>query len=164
MALANGPKLGYDDLNQLMEKPTDLLFRIGKLAWLNTRKVAKFDLHFTELLGVDLPQSYQKETWQMDERERLDALPRLKHEGNNLYQNKKNAEASLIYAQAIGIIEQLQLKYFQSSIIGGSQWFEKFFFFVCLFYIEKSQVKKNGEPWQTWRYLFYSTTLSANCC
>uniref|UniRef100_A0A0P5NMD3 Aryl hydrocarbon receptor-interacting protein AIP722 n=1 Tax=Daphnia magna TaxID=35525 RepID=A0A0P5NMD3_9CRUS len=91
MALANGPKLGYDDLNQLMEKPTDLLFRI-------------------ELLGVDLPQSYQKETWQMDERERLDALPRLKHEGNNLYQNKKNAEASLIYAQAIGIIEQLQLK------------------------------------------------------
>lgn len=57
----------------------------------------------------------------MDERERLDALPRLKHEGNNLYQNKKNAEASLIYAQAIGIIEQLQLKYFQSSIIGGSQ-------------------------------------------
>lgn len=51
----------------------------------------------------------------MDERERLDALPRLKHEGNNLYQNKKNAEASLIYAQAIGIIEQLQLKYFQSS-------------------------------------------------
>ena len=31
MALANGPKLGYDDLNQLMEKPTDLLFRIGNL-------------------------------------------------------------------------------------------------------------------------------------
>nr|CAG4637181.1 EOG090X09NR [Ceriodaphnia reticulata] len=91
MALANGPKLGYDDLNQLMEKPTDLLFRI-------------------ELLAVDLPQSYKKETWQMSENERLDALPRLKEEGNELYKSKKNAEASKLYAQAIGIIEQLQLK------------------------------------------------------
>ncbi|EFX72952.1 hypothetical protein DAPPUDRAFT_325741 [Daphnia pulex] len=91
MALVNGPKLGYDDLNQLMEKPSDYLFRI-------------------ELLGVDLPQSYQKETWQMDENERINALPRLRLEGNELYQNKKNAEASKIYAQAIGIIEQLQLK------------------------------------------------------
>ena len=47
----------------------------------------------------------------MDESERLHALPKLKREGNELYQNKQNAEASKIYAQAIGIIEQLQLKY-----------------------------------------------------
>ena len=63
-----------------------------------------------ELLGVDLPQSYKKETWQMDENVRLDALPKLRLEGNELYQNKKNDEASKIYAQAKGIIEQLQLK------------------------------------------------------
>nr|CAG4647221.1 EOG090X09NR [Megafenestra aurita] len=91
MALANGPKLGYEDLNQLMEKPTDLLFRI-------------------EVLGVDHPESYKKETWQMDENERLEAIPRLRQEGNELYKNKKNAEAAKLYAQAIGIIEQLQLK------------------------------------------------------
>ena len=60
---------------------------------------------------MDLPESYKKETWQMDESERLHALPKLKREGNELYQNKQNAEASKIYAQAIGIIEQLQLKY-----------------------------------------------------
>lgn len=47
----------------------------------------------------------------MDEDERLKALPRLRQEGNELYQNKKNAEAAKLYAQAIGIIEQLQLKY-----------------------------------------------------
>jgi hypothetical protein len=32
MALVNGPKLGYDDLNHLMEKPSDYLFRIGKFS------------------------------------------------------------------------------------------------------------------------------------
>lgn len=111
MALANGPKLGYDDLNQLMEKPSDLLFRIGNKVLTEQLKETLVQFMFqTELLGIDLPQSYQKETWQMDEKERINALPRLRQEGNDLYQNKKNAEASKIYAQAIGIIEQLQLK------------------------------------------------------
>nr|CAG4649505.1 EOG090X09NR [Scapholeberis mucronata] len=91
MAMANGPKLGYEDLNSLMEKPSDLIFRI-------------------ELLGVDPPQSYKKEAWQMDENEKLNALPKMKDEGNELYKEKKYSEAAKIYGEAIGIIEQLQLK------------------------------------------------------
>ncbi len=47
----------------------------------------------------------------MDENEKLAAIPTLREEGNNLYREKKIAEASKVYAQAIGIIEQLQLKY-----------------------------------------------------
>ena len=30
--MANGPKLGYDDLNKLVETPSDLVFRIGLLS------------------------------------------------------------------------------------------------------------------------------------
>nr|CAG4646413.1 EOG090X09NR [Macrothrix elegans] len=91
MALANGPKLGYDDLNKLMENPSDLLFRI-------------------ELLSVELPQSYKKEAWQMNEGEKIEAIPKLREEGNELYKNKKIEEATKVYAQAVGILEQLQLK------------------------------------------------------
>lgn len=111
MALANGPKLGYEDLNQLMEKPTDLLFRIGKFYSVSFKNLPN-SIFLTEVLGVDHPESYKKETWQMDENERLEAIPRLRQEGNELYKNKKNAEAAKLYAQAIGIIEQLQLKYY----------------------------------------------------
>ncbi len=64
MALAGGggPQTGYADLNQLMERPRDLVFTL-------------------ELLGHDPPLSYAKEPWQMDETEKLQALPRLKERG-----------------------------------------------------------------------------------
>jgi len=91
MSMAKGPKLGYDDLNHLAEHPSNLLFRI-------------------ELLSVEPPCSYKKEPWQMDEKEKLAALPKLKDEGNQLYKEKKISEAAHSYAQALGILEQLQLK------------------------------------------------------
>nr|CAG4642649.1 EOG090X09NR [Evadne anonyx] len=91
MSMAQGPKFGYDDLNHLAEHPSNLLFRI-------------------ELLSVEPPRSYKKELWQMDENEKLAALPKLKDEGNQLYKEKKIAEAAHNYAQALGILEQLQLK------------------------------------------------------
>lgn len=47
----------------------------------------------------------------MDEGEKLAALPGLKEEGNALYKDKKIAEAAKVYAKAIGILEQLQLRY-----------------------------------------------------
>lgn len=48
----------------------------------------------------------------MDEKEKLNAIPRMKDEGNELYKEKKYSEAAKIYGEAIGIIEQLQLKYY----------------------------------------------------
>jgi AH receptor-interacting protein len=47
----------------------------------------------------------------MNESEKIKALPKLKEDGNLLYQKKQFSEASKLYAQAIGILEQLQLKY-----------------------------------------------------
>lgn len=92
MSMAKGPNLGYDDLNHLAEHPSTLLFKI-------------------ELLSVEPPRSYKKEPWQMDENEKLAALPKLKDEGNQFYKAKKISEAAHSYAQALGILEQLQLKY-----------------------------------------------------
>ncbi len=76
----------------------------------------------------------------MNENERLDALPKLKQEGNELYQNKKNAEASKLYAQAIGIIEQLQLKY----EINHYQIIKQIFTFVKMC----DREKPGEEEWQ----------------
>ena len=92
MAMANGPKLGYDDLNNLMEKPSDLVFTM-------------------ELLSFDPPESYKKEPWQMDETEKMDALPKLREDGNHFYKENNISEASKMYSQALGILEQLLLKY-----------------------------------------------------
>ena len=47
----------------------------------------------------------------MNESEKIKALPKLREDGNKLYQKKQFSEASKLYAQAIGILEQLQLKY-----------------------------------------------------
>lgn len=62
------------------------------------------------MLSVEHPECYKKETWQMDENEKIKILPKLKDDGNQLYKEKKIDEASKLYAQAIGILEQLQLK------------------------------------------------------
>ena len=47
----------------------------------------------------------------MNEDEKLAAIPKLKEEGNELYKNRQNAEAADKYAQAIGMLEQLLLRY-----------------------------------------------------
>jgi len=46
----------------------------------------------------------------MDEQEKLEALPKLKDEGNQFYKEKNISKAAHSYAQALGILEQLQLK------------------------------------------------------
>lgn len=83
--------VGYDDLNMLIKSPCDLEFII-------------------ELLQVEAPEEYEKETWQMEESEKLRRIPELKSEGNQLYYNKEYLKASEKYAMAIGMLEQLMLK------------------------------------------------------
>lgn len=46
----------------------------------------------------------------MDEKEKLDIIPKLKERGNDEFRQKKYKEASENYAKAIGILEQLMLK------------------------------------------------------
>lgn len=64
-----------------------------------------------ELISVEQPEDYQKESWQMDEQEKLNMIPKLREKGNEEFRQKKFKNASENYAKAIGILEQLMLKY-----------------------------------------------------
>nr|CAD7428299.1 unnamed protein product [Timema monikensis] len=82
--------IGYQDLNQLIKDPCDLEFTI-------------------ELMKVEAPEDYEKESWQMNEEEKLGAVPALREEGNRLYRGRDYVAAASKYAQAIGLLEQLML-------------------------------------------------------
>jgi len=91
MAMQAEGGLGYDDLNLLMKQPEDLEF-------------------IMELLTVDQPEEYEKESWQMDADEKLDSVPQLKSDGNMLFGAKDYAGASEKYKHALGRLEQLMLR------------------------------------------------------
>jgi len=91
MAMQAEGGLGYDDLNLLMKEPEDLEF-------------------IMELLSVEQPEDYKKEGWQMDPEEKLDSVPKLKAEGNQLFSSKDYEGASEKYRQALGRLEQLMLR------------------------------------------------------
>ena len=82
---------GYPDLDKLLLNDQDLTFEI-------------------ELLKVDQPGEYKKETWQMDVGEKLSAVPRMREEGNELYKQKNYKEAAEKYSVALGCLEQLCLR------------------------------------------------------
>ncbi|XP_031552452.1 AH receptor-interacting protein-like [Actinia tenebrosa] len=82
---------GYADLDKLARKPRDLIFEM-------------------ELMSVDNPGQYEKETWQMDPSEKLSVIPKLKQEGNELYAKKEYEAAADKYAKALGLLEQLSLR------------------------------------------------------
>ena len=91
MAMQAEGGLGYDDLNQLMKSPEDLEF-------------------IFELLHVEQPEDYEKESWQMDADEKLSSVPALKSEGNTLFGVKDYTGASEKYTAALGRLEQLMLR------------------------------------------------------
>ena len=70
------------------------------------------DLDFTlELLSVEQPEEYKKEAWQMDAGEKMGEIPALREEGNRLYMERRVDEAEEKYKTAIGMLEQLMLRY-----------------------------------------------------
>jgi AH receptor-interacting protein len=83
--------VGYNDLNDILKDPSDLEFTI-------------------ELLKVEQPEDYEKESWQMNEDEKLKLVPQLKELGNEEFKKRNYQTASDHYAKAIGIIEQLMIK------------------------------------------------------
>ncbi|XP_074642200.1 AH receptor-interacting protein-like [Tubulanus polymorphus] len=91
MSMAEQGGLGYCDLDDLMKNPIDLEFTL-------------------ELVKVEEPGDYRKEAWSMNEDEKIDAIPKLKEEGNLLYKEKKYKAAADVYAEAIGMLEQLLLR------------------------------------------------------
>jgi AH receptor-interacting protein len=110
---------GYKDLNQLIKEPCDLVFRIGTCLLVLSCKPVQFvtpkklfgisHIAVPELLRVEAPEDYQKESWQMNEEEKLNAVPGLHAEGNSLFNSKDYTAASEKYALALGMLEQLML-------------------------------------------------------
>ncbi|XP_068174062.1 aryl-hydrocarbon-interacting protein-like 1 [Antennarius striatus] len=83
--------LGYDDLNELMKEPKPLYFVL-------------------ELLKVQQPSEYNRETWAMSDEERLKAVPVLHGQGNKLYKQGEYNKATQKYKEAIICIKNVQTK------------------------------------------------------
>lgn len=83
--------IGYKDLDELFTKPCDLEFII-------------------EVVSIERPEEYERETWQLSEDERRAAVQKYRELGNEFYRSKQFAEAEAKYEAALGIVEQLLTK------------------------------------------------------
>lgn len=84
--------LGHADLDSLMAEPQPLEFIL-------------------EVLRIELPGEYERETWTMAEDEKRAVLPTLREDGNALYKQGLHKEAAEKYASALGVLEGLMLRY-----------------------------------------------------
>ena len=69
-----------------------------------------FCFYTSELLELILPEQYEKESWSMNETEKLESIPRLKAEGNNAYKLGNYEAASVKYGHALSMLEDLMLQ------------------------------------------------------
>lgn len=83
--------MGYKDLDKLFSNPCDLEFII-------------------ELLEVELPEQYEKDSWQLTDDEKTVAIETLRERGNQYYKMKNYQKAEESYRSALGMLEQLMLK------------------------------------------------------
>ncbi|NWS76696.1 AIP protein, partial [Crotophaga sulcirostris] len=83
--------LGYPDLDELQKNPQPLIFDI-------------------EVLKVEAPGSYQQDPWAMTDEEKLQAVPQIHKQGNELYRQGKVQEAASKYYDAIACLKNLQMK------------------------------------------------------
>uniref|UniRef100_A0A674CCV0 Aryl hydrocarbon receptor interacting protein like 1 n=1 Tax=Salmo trutta TaxID=8032 RepID=A0A674CCV0_SALTR len=83
--------LGYDDLDQLQKEPQPLYFVL-------------------ELLRVHWPSEYDRESWALNDEERLKAVPLLHSQGNKLYKLGRYQDATNKYKKAIVCIKNIQHK------------------------------------------------------
>ncbi|XP_072909563.1 aryl-hydrocarbon-interacting protein-like 1 isoform X1 [Hemitrygon akajei] len=83
--------LGYDDLDELQKEPQPLIFVI-------------------ELLKVESPSAYKRETWAMNDDEKLKAVPLLHGTGNKLFKLGRYPEALAKYREAVICLKNLQVK------------------------------------------------------
>ncbi|KAK9393530.1 aryl-hydrocarbon-interacting protein-like 1 [Crotalus adamanteus] len=82
---------GYEDLDELQKTPQPLIF-------------------IMELFKVEDPSSYRRDTWAMNNDEKLAAVPKLHTEGNRLVLSRKFKEAAEKYQEAVICLRNLQVK------------------------------------------------------
>lgn len=111
--------IGYKDLDELLANPSDMDFVIGtnsrnfcvpRLNVINEWIVC-FTFESTEMISIELPEEYQRDSWQLSEDEKTKAIHVLREEGNALYAKGDRDAAELKYHSAIAIIEQLLMKW-----------------------------------------------------
>ncbi|CAG14136.1 unnamed protein product, partial [Tetraodon nigroviridis] len=83
--------LGYHDLDELMKEPKPLYFVL-------------------ELLRVQQPSEYNRETWALSDEERLKVVPVLHGQGNKLFKQGEYEKATQKYKEAIICLKNVQTK------------------------------------------------------
>lgn len=83
--------IGYDDLDELFRSPCDLIFTI-------------------ENISIELAEEYERESWQLNEEEKIKAVEDYRVKGNELFKQNQFGAAEQMYSSALGIIEQLMLR------------------------------------------------------
>ncbi|KAJ8410938.1 hypothetical protein AAFF_G00179730 [Aldrovandia affinis] len=83
--------LGHQDLDTLQANPQPLIFTL-------------------ELLQVQSPGSFRLDTWAMTDDEKLEAVPQIHEEGNELFRRGESAAAAEKYHNAIACLKNLQMK------------------------------------------------------
>ncbi|CAJ1058855.1 DNA ligase 1 [Xyrichtys novacula] len=80
---------GYPELDELMRTPQSLIF-------------------IMELIQVGDPMSYHRESWMMEKDEKLQTVPTLHMQGNQLVKQKKFREAASKYKEAVLLLKTVQ--------------------------------------------------------
>ncbi|KAM4702233.1 aryl-hydrocarbon-interacting protein-like 1 [Discoglossus pictus] len=83
--------LGYEDLDELQKDPQPLIFVI-------------------ELLKVESPSMYKRETWALSNDEKMKAVPVLHGEGNRLFKLGRYEDATNKYREAVICLKNIQTK------------------------------------------------------
>ncbi|XP_063812075.1 aryl-hydrocarbon-interacting protein-like 1 [Pseudophryne corroboree] len=83
--------LGYEDLDELQKEPQPLIFVI-------------------ELLKVESPSTYKRESWALNNDEKLKAVPILHGEGNRLFKLGRYEDATNKYREAVICLKNIQTK------------------------------------------------------
>ncbi|KAI1887612.1 hypothetical protein AGOR_G00192110 [Albula goreensis] len=83
--------LGHQDLDHLQANPQPLVFTL-------------------ELLQVMPPGSFRLDTWAMSDEEKLEAVPQIHEEGNELFRRGEISAAAEKYHNAIACLKNLQMK------------------------------------------------------
>lgn len=107
--------VGYDDLNEFMKNPCALDFIFGKSIDLSpllpiNQQVLNAWFFCLEIVKIEQPNEYTKESWALTDKEKIDLIPILKEEGNKFYNEKSYENSIEKYHLAISYLEQLMLK------------------------------------------------------
>lgn len=78
-------------MDELLRSPCNLIFTI-------------------ENLSIELPEDYEKESWQLNEDEKLESVESYRIRGNESFKRNQFKEAEEMYLNALGILEQLMLR------------------------------------------------------